>query len=353
MEAPQVVATFINQQKKYGMTSYKRQLRVRIKTPSTCPKCAPIGISVDDPNEYGSQFQTACTCLTSLESFPSLENMAKIELLYAVYILNGKKMLPNLFYYGLNKGLNLSVEYFYNVITHSPFSVSNNFLDIMEFTIEYSVLKDEKRFFFVKNDSYSCLRSFTDIVSHADEELLNKIYSYTKRVKGIDSNHSAVGMKVKLLVPNIEKYKNFMQALEEYRAHFFQYQHPNIPKYFLLVEATYWESKLDCKLSLMDCILDTWIIKMHGERIHEPFFFSSKDFENLNENKGGVYRKSFSKIINTEDRKNKFKQFALRKQKSNPRWFHTFCIPESGYIFEEFLEEAHISVGSQNFCVTL
>ena len=335
------------------MTSYKRQLRVTIRTPSTCPKCAPVCISVDDPNEYSTDFKSLCTCLSSLEKVPSLENMAKIDLLYAVYTLNGNKMLPNLFYYGLNKGLNLSVEYFYNVITHSPFSVNGNFLDCMEFIIEYSVVKEEKRYFYVKNETYSCLRSFNDIVSNADEELLNKIFSYKKRVKGIDSKHSAVGMKVTLLVPNVIKYKNFMEALQDYRAHFFPYQHPTIPKYFLLVEATYWESKLDCRLCLMDCILDTWIITMHGERIHEPFFFSSKDFENLNENKGGVYRKSFSKIINTEEKKRKFKNFAFRKQKNNPRWFRTFCIPESGCIFEEFLEEASIPLVAQEYCVTI
>jgi len=339
--------------------TWKRDLFVKIDHVICCNVCKPYRINSYDPGKYDIKFVASCPCAKKLHWIPNgLHALRKIEAFYAVYKENGNEF-PAKYFYGLTKGLDLNKNHLLSVNSHAPYCLSPNFVTGMKFKVVHCECNRGSVQFFCKNKTHSCTVRFSEIIKNVSEELQEKAYRYKKRLHGIDVDHPFVGEIVDIRIPDVSSYNVFTTRLKEYLLSYDYYEHPSIPRFYLLQEAAIYEREKSCRMCLIDCIFDTWFVKTNNDFVHDPFFLSLDDFIGLQNNKCGVRRKRFSRIINCYDRQEQFKNFII-KEKLHLRNAYvdrqdnthgSFCVPEDGHVFEEFLETFNINLVPDSNCV--
>ena len=341
------------------MKTWKRDLWVQVDPLVYCNVCKPYKINTYDPGKYDISFVTSCPCLQKLHWAPEgLNALRKIEAFYAVYKSHNNSF-PEKYFYGLTKGLDLSRNHLLNVNRHAPYCISKHFVAGMDFKVVHCECNKGALNFFCKNKTHSCTVRLNELLKHVSEEMEKKVYAYKKRLHGIDINHPLVGEIVNLRIPDVSAYNIFTTRLKDYLLLYDYHEHPSIPRYYLLQEASIYERKKNCKMCLIDCIFDSWFIRTHNDFIHDPFFLSLDDFIGLQNNKCSVKRKRFSSIINSPNRQELFKSFIIDQKlhlrnatidrQENVRSF--FCIPESGHVFEEFIDRCDIDLIPESSCL--
>lgn len=342
-------------------TAWKtRHLRVQIQPLGVCYLCRPYLIDATSEGVYDDTFQSHCSCLKGFVGFPeSIHSLRKVEIFYALYKENNDSF-PKKYYHGLSKGLSLYENHLLRTNMAAPHCVSSSFLTSMDFTVVHAFSKDGTVFFHCKNKKNSCELKLSDLLHNVSEDLREQSFAYKKRFHGIDVNHPLVGAVVQLPVPDVALYSQFVDRLRNHLKTYNAYQHPSVPRYFLLQEASFYERTNNCRMCLIDCIFDTWFVRCHNDFVHEPFFLSLDEFIGLQNNKCGVSRKRFSKIINSPERREQFKSFILstkmHKERNpyydrNKNLHSSFCIPEDGHVFEDFLDRCNINLVPDYNCV--
>ena len=313
------------------MLLMKSNLSVVVDEIKFCKKCKPIKLQKSDSKKYATTFKSSCNCLSGNFSWNPFMDMRKIELFY---ILSKLKRNISFAHYGISKKFtNFGMNHLSFCYVICPDSIHHDFQEEHIFT---NVRYEEKQ-----HESYYVCTSNTYQTLHFKKEEIPEVKKFAK------------------LVPNISFFQTIIDAIKNCLNNISNYTYSKMPPFQFLTDASMHERKLKLKLSLFQCLVNTWFIEFKYLRVKKKidgvdkwvrlknnytinlYYYSFQDFINYKENKGSLRRKQYSTILNSYEKIDQFKKFLnIHKEKRHRDYF---CIPEDSVTFENFLIIANIN----------
>lgn len=310
----------------------KSNLSVVVEEIKFCKKCKPIKLQKSDTKKYDTIFKSSCNCLSGDFSWNPFIDMRKIELFY---ILSNLKNNMSFAHYGISKKCtNFTMKQLSFCYVICPDSIHHDFQEEHIFT---NIRYEEK-----KHVSYYVCTSNTYQTLYFKEEEIPKVNTFAKRV------------------PNISFYETIINAINNCCNNISNYTYSKMPPFQFLTDASMYERTLKLKLSLFQCLVNTWFVEFKYLRVKKKvdgkdkwvrlknnysinlYYYSFQDFINYKENRGSLRRKQYSTILDTYEKIDRFKKFLnLHKEKRQRDYF---CIPEDSITFEKFLSVANINL---------